>query len=534
MRRRLAPSTLLFLPVLLGLSALLLGCPLQPAALTGTLRPERFPQRSCAAVWAGRRDVDYDYGRDPRPCPQGNCGYADYAGRIDRSSCFKQWTVLVYMAADVDAQLAPWALENLAEMEDALGVPAPADETRGSRTATTVKTDVVVQLDSRSDQTAIRRLHVFQTGAAAPSSLPRDPLRGSASELHSPIVALLPHRNMDTPAQLLRDFLIWGIRAYPAQHYLVIVWGHGQGWGDDQRQPIAGPPGTPFPGFSGGLALDFRQRTYLGIPALHQVLRQAAAVAGRPIDIYASDACLMQSVEVATELADTTKYIVGTTQIEPLGGLPYGDMLAFLNGDRPPPPPGCASAADGEACAVASMIPDRYAQALQRPPRRELHTQHPQAPAALSALRSDELLHSLLPTLARLGSRLAPYLAQDSFGRIRLQERLGSGGSALGNSRELDLLLADLQSVLDEAHDGRDTPAAGELRQALAQGKEALAQVLLSTSVPDLGLSVWMPPTRDDYQRNKARYGVSLFFKYGRPAAAPPGPWESFLARLWN
>jgi hypothetical protein len=521
--RRPPRRWLLFWP-LIALAGALAGCP--PPVLTRPDDAAAFPTRACAAAWAGRDDGEYDPRRDRRACPQGNCGYAEYAARVDRPACYKQWTVLLYMAADVDEQLAPWALENLAEME------APRKD---ARTASTPATDVIVQLDSRDDARFVRRLHMFQSDAAAPVA--EAALHLTPADLRSPIVALLPQPTPAPPQQRLRDFLLWGIRAYPAQHYLVLIWGHGQGWGADPQQPLDGPPGTPFLGWSGGLALDFRQRTYLGIPALHAVLREAAAATGRALDIYAADACLMQSIEVTDELHDSARYLVGTTEIEPLGGLPYGDIVARLNQPARAAPPACADAPDREACAVASLIPAAYAEAVALPPRRELLGRRSPRSAVLSALRSDALADAMVPALAELGQALATALRDDSYLRIALRDQLASGGAVLGNSREIGAWLDDLEALLATPQARAAAARNRSLLPLLHKARAALAHTLLATSVPGRGLSVWIPPTRQDYLGNLQRYGSARFFQYGQSGAPPalqPGPWAQFLAALWQ
>jgi hypothetical protein len=67
--------------------------------------------------------------------------YSDYLARIHRVDCQKDWTLLVYMAANND--LAPYALWDLYEMEAAFKDPDLA----GSGLAT----DLVVQLEHASE-----------------------------------------------------------------------------------------------------------------------------------------------------------------------------------------------------------------------------------------------------------------------------------------------------------------------------------------------------------------------------------------------
>jgi hypothetical protein len=55
------------------------------------------------------------------------------------------------------------------------------------------------------------------------------------------------------------------------------------------------------------------------------------SLGGRPIDILAADACLMQMLEVANELSDQAEYIVGSAHLQNPFGLPYRTLFHDLN-----------------------------------------------------------------------------------------------------------------------------------------------------------------------------------------------------------
>jgi len=59
---------------------------------------------------------------------------------------------------------------------------------------------------------------------------------------------------------------------------------------------------------------------------LGEVLRQTG-----PVDVYASDACLMQMAEVAYEIRSFAKVIVGSQETEPGTGYPYNILLKNFN-----------------------------------------------------------------------------------------------------------------------------------------------------------------------------------------------------------
>jgi hypothetical protein len=78
---------------------------------------------------------------------------------------------------------------------------------------------------------------------------------------------------------VLRDFIEWAVRNYPAKRYALIVADHGFGWE--------------------GLAID--NTNYQRTMSIKQ-LRQAIEESHVPFDLLSLDACLMQMIEVAREL----------------------------------------------------------------------------------------------------------------------------------------------------------------------------------------------------------------------------------------
>ena len=82
-------------------------------------------------------------------------------------------------------------------------------------------------------------------------------------------------------------------------------------------------PLSPFdisPDDSSGNAITTRQ--------LGMAMAEAARLTGRQIDLYGSDACLMSMIEIATEMADSVKFFVGSQETEPGDGWPYEAFLA--------------------------------------------------------------------------------------------------------------------------------------------------------------------------------------------------------------
>lgn len=128
----------------------------------------------------------------------------------------------------------------------------------------------------------------------------------------------------------LIDFIKWGVANYPAKHYLVDVWNHGNGW-----KLEALDRGTVRGGFH-ALDISYDDTTGHSINSqqLGLAMKAAAQVMGHNVDVYGSDACLMAQVEVDYELAGSVDYVVGSEETEPGDGWPYDKLLAQW-GDSP-------------------------------------------------------------------------------------------------------------------------------------------------------------------------------------------------------
>lgn len=523
--------------IALSLAVFLPGCPAPGPAGSEALgsAPAWFPARSCRDAWQGlpAAALRYDF----------RGGYAEYAARLDRQHCYKPWSVLIYMQADND--LAPYAYLDLYEMEAAYaGEAEPAG-------ASTPATDVLVQLDTPGP-TGLRRLHVF------PGAVPYDPRLGrddfsrrTEADIHSPVVDLLPENGAPDQAADLQRFLAWGLVRYPAEHYLVVVWGHGAGWAP--AHPPAAPPGPvprladprkdPFAGrrFTGGLAFDYGRPSYLDVPALHRVLLDAQRDLGRPIDVYAADACLMQSIEVATELSDAARFVVGSAQVQDFLGLPYHDLFAYMNAGPPPDP-----------AQLARLLPEVYRASLDsggpgNPTRTRLAGKVRET-YTISSLSSAALGTELLPATSALARALSAYRDEDLLHRGNLAFVLQNAPSFLGNQQDLGVFLTGLEQMLKRQADPHrpPSPAARHLLDAIGAARPALERTVVSyaygtdyqrgaSGPADPGFrafSVWLPPSPGDYRSRIADFGPSLFYRYGAEGSGT-GPWPRWLAGVY-
>ena len=128
-------------------------------------------------------------------------------------------------------------------------------------------------------------------------------------------------RPVTTYVDEIVDFIVWGIRAYPAKRYMVVFGGDGGGVLADFLPSTSKPPRSIRP----------RQ--------LSTVFRQVRAACGDElnsgkVDIVGLDACLMSMTEICYGLREYANYLVSSEGNEDDLGWPYTDVFQVLK-DRP-------------------------------------------------------------------------------------------------------------------------------------------------------------------------------------------------------
>jgi len=140
--------------------------------------------------------------------------------------------------------------------------------------------------------------------------------RSESGEVTSPVIESLPAVDMGDAAQL-SEFIRWTVERFPAQRYLVDIWDHGAGWHLAPKRSI-----SPL-----DISWDDQTGHHITTEQIGEVMRQAKALIGRPIDILGFDACLMAMGEVVAEVADSVRYVAGSEETEPGAGWPYDKTL---------------------------------------------------------------------------------------------------------------------------------------------------------------------------------------------------------------
>lgn len=196
----------------------------------------------------------------------------------------RPWTVMIYMAGDNN--LSEECVYNLTEAKAAL--------TKGYD-----KLAVLAQFDPAGLRAETHRYHLTPTTVHPQLADDRTGWKAHETDTGEP-------RN-------LLEFLRWGISESPAEHYLVVLVGHGSGTNDDYLLRDDNPPSA------------------LSIDGLRWVFDQLTTD-GQTIDILGFDTCLMNMAEVAFELLRTNvTYLVGSEGYSPNTGWPYKEILKKLS-----------------------------------------------------------------------------------------------------------------------------------------------------------------------------------------------------------
>jgi hypothetical protein len=124
-------------------------------------------------------------------------------------------------------------------------------------------------------------------------------------DIDSPVLKDLGDADMSRRSTL-SDFLSWGIRSFPARHYMVVLADHGAG-------------------FMGALA-DYKTRKNMPLPEIREALGEAREKTGIKPDVLVMDGCLMGEVEVARELGNEADYLVATESVN-FSCLPFQEAL---------------------------------------------------------------------------------------------------------------------------------------------------------------------------------------------------------------
>jgi len=512
-------------------------------------RPSWAPSVSCQKAWSHLKESGldkYQFETDSQITEQGNIGYQKYKKRVNRDNCSNKWTVLIYMAADND--LSAYSFWDLYEMErkikGELNLGASGDDI-----------DVIVEWDNKK-RNGLRRMHIFQSDKEYDSSLTKSDFEDmSEKEILSPIVQLLPEVGPGSErdqSKRFQSFLQWGVENYPSDHYMVIVWGHGEGfigqhyerrmrWEQMQNnsrrhersrlllredvrlelgQGADRPSNYPVDKVFGGVAFDYSEMSFLDIPTTSKIIDNLVewTLEGQKIDILGFDACLMQSLEVSSQFISNSNFMFGSTQVQNYLGLPYRSLIDQLHTGK---------SASEMAFEIPTLIEKSFREGYQGAIDPE-----GQKTFTASSFNLEALKYELLPALDDMSQALMDYLKEDSMRVIDLNFILEQNEAFQGETRDVGVFLGAILKLLYlEKESNGETETMYELHGEIIKSLSILHQMTLSRAYGDLyttqvgreaqtyllgyfkGLGVWIPRNAEQFEHRKKEFEQSLLWQ---------------------
>lgn len=99
-------------------------------------------------------------------------------------------------------------------------------------------------------------------------------------------------------------FVKWTKERFPAKHYMLIMQSHGSGFKDGKQTTVAAPSKTK------GVSFDDETNNYVRTRQMGAMLQTM-----KGIDVFATDACLMQMAEILYEVGRYAKFVVGSQEL---------------------------------------------------------------------------------------------------------------------------------------------------------------------------------------------------------------------------
>ena len=216
----------------------------------------------------------------------------------------KEWTILSYMAGS--NELREYLTGNLKDMESV---------------GSTDKMDVVSYISRDTRKWNLRNLDIKTSEllSSRPSSI-NNPWTGSrvyhikqgnpkSRDIQSELIQDRGRESVRDP-KTLQNFISWGMKNYPAKHYMVILSSHGAGYR--------------------GALMD-RDGKLMSTPQIRQALEGAEKETGKKVDVLTLEACQMGQMEVAYEMQDATEFMVASPSKMFSNALGYKTILGEID-----------------------------------------------------------------------------------------------------------------------------------------------------------------------------------------------------------
>lgn len=371
--------------------------------------------------------------------------------RAEAKPGIANWTFMVYMAADNN--LDPWAYESLASMEEV---------------GSTEKVNVVIFWDGY-----YQPAYLYKVVSGAYELVGNFPLNGKEVNMGD--------------SYTLKAFVDFAIKNFKAQHYLLVLWNHGNDFA--------------------GCCWDEHPEDHL----THDEV--VTALAGHQIDILAYDACLQAMIEVAYEYHArglNVYYLVASENYVPMYGYPYGEILKAVTANP-----------EISALDFAELIVAEFADFYQ--PRAHFNGGVIATLSTIDLTMIDKAVEELAYLTNALTSDMEVY--HDLISNARGEGNLP--WSEYGWEYYIDMP-SFVKHIKDYAPNENIRNLAGVLLSTLLEDViKAVGNTKPMDSAGAFGLGIWFPPSKT------AQLTRELLPEYEKLEFASKG-WLDFLNAYWN
>ena len=333
----------------------------------------------------------------------------------------------------------------------------------------------------------------------------------------------------------LADFVKWSMQTYPAAHYALVIWDHGQGWRFFTAVTLHEPAQLKaYKGLREDLADQVKIEDRVSLPldeVVHGTVRYVSIdedtgnklynrdiadslrkLGKDKLDVIGFDACLMSMVETGYALRDVARVMAASQELEPGDGWDYERVLSQLTLHP-----------DMDEKAVGKVIVDAYQQAYQGVPR----TATTMAATDLGALGgladsvsafSDELARSIktdLETIKKSRAACLTYAPGYGLPYIDLERFADQVATATGDEELKKKARAVSDAVAKAVYANYASPS--------RQGKFG-----------SRGLSIYFPASKAAYDLDPDKDGYSQANTYFPVEFVQKQRWVLFLNGYWN
>ncbi len=379
------------------------------------------------------------------------------------------WTVMIYMAADNDLIGAAWT-----DLEEMVRGLSQADNLSGIQ--------VVAMVDFPSET---------ETPTVIYDLTPE-----------KEVIDDMPNIPADDPGPL-GNFLSWCVENRPAEHYGLVVWGHGDGVDWTYRtQELAS-----IAKVDKGIAID-SNFLFLPIRKLRKALEGFRSKAQKKLDFVGFDACMMGMLEINQEVCEAAEFVVSSPTVMPEDGWPYDEIFRQL-GNSP------QTAPKKLADLVVSAVAQYYQEDGKHPPPYSTAFDLSASPAMADAIKT------LAESLRGITDKPAITQARDRAAVYRIPEYI------------------DIQAFCCEVE--KELPATEAARAAHGVRRVLREQGYLSSPVSASGPSETLPtgpaiffPTKKglSFQWRRGNEEITMTFNweaYSRLSFCKKTKWDLFL-----